>query len=93
MVCLNDEEMKEIVENGQLRTNQLFSQRTKMIQKFMGINLEQKISNNEKNQKIEMMQEKLKNEELTKNQKKNLKKRLRKEKKKQNESQIQKDEK
>lgn len=36
MVCLSDEETKELVENGQLLSNELFSERMKIMQKMMG---------------------------------------------------------
>ena len=49
MVCLSDEELKEIVENGQLLTSQLYAERTKIIQKALGIN----ISNSEPSKKLD----------------------------------------
>ena len=37
LLCLSDEEIKDIVDNGQLTKNQLFSDRISIYQKLLGI--------------------------------------------------------
>ena len=37
LLCLSDEEIKDIVDNGQLTKNQLFSDRIAIYQKLLGI--------------------------------------------------------
>lgn len=36
MVCLSEEEIRELVENGQLSSNELFAERVKHMQAMMG---------------------------------------------------------
>lgn len=39
MLCLSDKEIKELVENGQLSSNELFAERMKIMQKMIGMNV------------------------------------------------------
>lgn len=50
LLCLSDEEIKDIVDNGQLTKNQLFSDRIAIYQKLLGITspVNEKKENNEK---------------------------------------------
>ena len=86
MLCLSTEEIKDIVENGQITKNQLFAERTEIFQRLMGVSPkhdgQKLISDSIKEPKSinEETAETPNYEGLTKAQKKNLRKKLKKQK-------------
>ena len=86
MLCLSDEQVKELVENGQLSSNELFSERMRTMQKMMGMNVKGGVVNKKisKSSRINELEEMLNDDSLTKNQKKNIKKKIKKQKEKEN---------
>lgn len=83
MVCLTEQEIKELVEKGQLSSNQLFAERIAVMQRMLGTH-SLPTHKTTPTQKINQLQDRLQQPTLTKNQKKNLRKKLKREKEKEN---------
>lgn len=94
LLCLSEEEIKDIVENGQLTKNQLFSDRIDVYQKLLGVKSDAKPADSQVAwgwpiSESEAQSESVEGAQLTRTQRRNLKRKKQKQRRRQEEGKTQ----